>query len=47
MMIAKLFFAESLRLLQDTSIIDALAIVASFLGGAVEHRGRQVGGGRE
>lgn len=47
MMIAKTIFAEWLRLLQGTSIIDALGIVASFPGEAVEHRVRQVGRGRE
>lgn len=44
---SKTIFAEWLRLLQGTSIIDALGIVASFPGEAVEHRVRQVGRGRE
>lgn len=43
----KIIFVMLLRLLQDTSIIDALGIMASFLGEAVEHRVRQVGAGRE
>lgn len=34
-----------LRLLQDTSIIDDLGIMASLPGEAVEHWVRQVGGG--
>lgn len=42
---SKTIFAMLLRLLQDTSIIDALGIMASFPG--EHHRVRQVGGGRE
>lgn len=44
---SKTIFAMLLRLLQDTSIIDALGIMASFPGEAMEYRVRQVGGGRE
>lgn len=44
---SKTIFAMLLRLLQDTSIIDDLGIMASLPGEAVEHWVRQVGRGRE
>lgn len=43
---SKTIFAMLLRLLQDTSIIDALGIMVSLPGEAVEHWVRPVGEGQ-